>query len=116
MDEDVRSNPARCFVCVQIAIFVLPVVCLVGWVTKHSFTLDLDPLSIIILTLSVIHACAPCSHFATTHPCCDRAACMLRSILSCELMLPLRECGTVSLDVTVQHAIRLLQHICCDMR
>ena len=42
----------------QIAIFAIPVVCLVGWVTGHAFTLDLDPLSVIILTLSVIHACA----------------------------------------------------------
>ena len=47
--------------CAQIAIFVLPVVCLVGWATKHAFTLDLDPLSIIILTLSVIHACVTSS-------------------------------------------------------
>ena len=41
----------------QIAIFVLPTVCLVGWMSGHPFTLDLDPLSVIILTLSVIHAC-----------------------------------------------------------
>jgi Ca2+:H+ antiporter len=36
----------------QIAIFVLPTVVLVGWATGHPFTLDLDPLSAIILTMS----------------------------------------------------------------
>ena len=44
---------------VQIAIFVVPVVCLAGWAMGRPFTLDLEPLSVIILTLSVIHACAP---------------------------------------------------------
>ena len=44
----------------QIAIFVLPMVCLVGWAMGRPFTLDLDPLSVIILILSVIHACALC--------------------------------------------------------
>ena len=38
---------------------MLPTVCLVGWIIGHPFTLDLDPLSVIILTLSVIHACVP---------------------------------------------------------
>jgi Ca2+:H+ antiporter len=41
---------------IQIAIFVLPFVVLAGWVTGHEFSLALDPLSVVILTLSVIHA------------------------------------------------------------
>jgi Ca2+:H+ antiporter len=41
---------------IQIAIFVLPTVVLAGWATGKTFTLDLDPLSAVILTLSVIHA------------------------------------------------------------
>lgn len=41
---------------IQIAIFVLPFVVLAGWATGNHFSLALDPLSVIILTLSVIHA------------------------------------------------------------
>jgi len=36
----------------QIAIFVLPFVVLAGWVTGHEFSLALDPLSVVILTMS----------------------------------------------------------------
>jgi len=40
----------------QIAIFVLPLVVLVGWIIHKPFMLDLDPFAIVVLTLSVIHA------------------------------------------------------------
>lgn len=36
----------------QIAIFVLPFIVLAGWVTGQTFSLALDPVSVIILTLS----------------------------------------------------------------
>ena len=38
---------------IQIAIFVLPVLVLVGWAIGKELTLDLDPFLILILTLSV---------------------------------------------------------------
>ncbi|KAL3135961.1 hypothetical protein ABBQ32_007005 [Trebouxia sp. C0010 RCD-2024] len=41
---------------IQIAIFVLPVLVLIGWAIGKDFSLDLDPFLVIILTLSVIHA------------------------------------------------------------
>ncbi|DBA98929.1 TPA: hypothetical protein ACH3X1_014674 [Trebouxia sp. C0004] len=41
---------------IQIAIFVLPVLVLIGWAIGKEFSLDLDPFLILILTLSVIHA------------------------------------------------------------
>jgi len=41
---------------IQIAIFVLPVVVIAGWITGHHFSLALDPLSVLMLTLAVIHA------------------------------------------------------------
>jgi len=75
-------TPARLYA--QIAIFVLPVVCLVGWATKHAFTLDLDPLSIIILTLSVIHACATGSLLCIQW----RTSCLLAGHGVCSCLLP----------------------------
>ena len=41
---------------IQIAIFVLPLVVIIGWAIGKPLTLDLDPFLIMILTLSVIHA------------------------------------------------------------
>ena len=41
---------------IQIAIFVLPLVVIIGWIIGKPLTLDLDPFLILILTLSVIHA------------------------------------------------------------
>jgi Ca2+:H+ antiporter len=41
---------------IQIAIFVLPFLVLAGWIINHPFSLALDPVSVVILTLSVIHA------------------------------------------------------------
>ncbi len=73
--SQVRHKADSLHFCVQIAIFVLPVVCLVGWATKHAFTLDLDPLSIIILTLSVIHACVTTSRARQRVP--HKLACKL---------------------------------------
>jgi hypothetical protein len=40
---------------VQIAIFVLPVMVLVGWAIGKSFLLDFEPFAALVLTLSVIH-------------------------------------------------------------
>ena len=40
---------------VQIAIFVLPVMVLVGWAIGKPFLLDLEPFAALVLTLSVIH-------------------------------------------------------------
>ena len=47
---------------IQIAIFVLPVLVLVGWAIGKELTLDLDPFLILILTLSVsfVQACLWC--------------------------------------------------------
>ncbi|KAF6256053.1 cation exchanger 1 [Scenedesmus sp. NREL 46B-D3] len=41
---------------IQIAIFAIPFVVIVGWVTGHDFTLDFDPFATLALTVSVIHA------------------------------------------------------------
>lgn len=41
---------------IQIAIFVLPFVVVAGWISGHHFSLALDPLAVLILTLAVIHA------------------------------------------------------------
>lgn len=41
--------------CVQIAIFVLPVMVLVGWAIGRPFLLDIEPFAALVLTLSVIH-------------------------------------------------------------
>ena len=43
---------------IQIAIFVLPVLVLVGWAIGKELTLDLDPFLILILTLSVSSVCS----------------------------------------------------------
>lgn len=40
---------------VQIAIFVLPVMVLVGWAVNKPFLLDIEPFAALVLTLSVIH-------------------------------------------------------------
>ena len=40
---------------VQIAIFVLPVMVLVGWAIGKPFLLDFEPFAALVLTLSVIH-------------------------------------------------------------
>lgn len=37
--------------------FAIPVVCLLGWGTGHTFSLDMDPLLIVILALAVVHTC-----------------------------------------------------------
>ena len=42
--------------CLQISIFVLPIIVLVGWIIGKPFTLNFDPFATIMLTLSVIHA------------------------------------------------------------
>ncbi len=42
-------------IAVQIAIFVLPVMVLVGWAIGKPFLLDLEPFAALVLTLSVIH-------------------------------------------------------------
>lgn len=47
-----RCQAEHCLHHLQIAIFVLPTVVLFGWATGHPFTLDLDPLAAIILTMS----------------------------------------------------------------
>jgi Ca2+:H+ antiporter len=41
---------------IQIAIFAIPSVVIVGWITGHDFTLDFDPFATLALTVSVIHA------------------------------------------------------------
>ncbi|KAK9829782.1 hypothetical protein WJX72_007883 [[Myrmecia] bisecta] len=41
---------------IQISLFVLPVVVLVGWAIGKDFTLDIDAFLILMLTLAVIHA------------------------------------------------------------
>jgi Ca2+:H+ antiporter len=41
---------------IQIAIFAIPFVVIVGWITGHDFTLDFDPFATLALTVSVIHA------------------------------------------------------------
>eukprot|EP01024_Parvocaulis_polyphysoides_P063574 TRINITY_DN734_c1_g1_i1.p1 TRINITY_DN734_c1_g1~~TRINITY_DN734_c1_g1_i1.p1 ORF type:complete len:513 (-),score=72.53 TRINITY_DN734_c1_g1_i1:254-1711(-) len=41
---------------IQIAIFVIPVVVLVGWATDKEMTLQFDTLGVISLTIAVIHA------------------------------------------------------------
>ena len=41
---------------IQIAIFVIPFVCLVGWATGHHFYLNFEPFAVLVLTLAVIHA------------------------------------------------------------
>lgn len=46
---------------IQIAIFVLPVVVVVGWASGHAFSLDFDAFAVMALTISVIHA-----NFATS--------------------------------------------------
>lgn len=48
-----RSHTA--FGCLQIAIFVLPVMVLLGWAIGKPFLLDLEPFAALVLTLSVIH-------------------------------------------------------------
>jgi Ca2+:H+ antiporter len=40
---------------IQISIFAIPFVVIVGWVTGHPFSLDFDPFSALVLTLSVLH-------------------------------------------------------------
>ena len=40
----------------QIAIFVLPVCVLAGWVMGRPFTFNFDPFASLILTLAVVHA------------------------------------------------------------
>ncbi|KAK9915517.1 hypothetical protein WJX75_000169 [Coccomyxa subellipsoidea] len=40
---------------IQIAIFVLPVMVLVGWAIGRPFLLDIEPFAALVLTLSVIH-------------------------------------------------------------
>jgi Ca2+:H+ antiporter len=39
----------------QIAIFVLPMMVLVGWAINRPFLLDIEPFAALVLTLSVIH-------------------------------------------------------------
>lgn len=41
---------------IQIAVFVVPVVVLVGWLTGHKFLLTFDMFQVVVLTISVIHA------------------------------------------------------------
>eukprot|EP00878_Enallax_costatus_P033613 GHUV01037148.1.p1 GENE.GHUV01037148.1~~GHUV01037148.1.p1 ORF type:complete len:357 (+),score=74.62 GHUV01037148.1:890-1960(+) len=41
---------------IQIAVFAIPFVVIVGWITGHDFTLDFDPFATLALTVSVIHA------------------------------------------------------------
>ncbi len=41
----------------QIAMFVVPVVCLVGWGYNHPFSLDMDPLLTVVLALAVVQTC-----------------------------------------------------------
>lgn len=41
---------------IQIAIFAIPFVVVVGWITGHDFTLDFDPFATLALTVSVMHA------------------------------------------------------------
>jgi Ca2+:H+ antiporter len=41
---------------IQIAVFVIPVVVIVGWIIGKPFLLDFDPFLVVMLTLSVIHA------------------------------------------------------------
>ena len=41
----------------QIAMFALPVVCLVSWGTGRTFSLDMDPLLIAVLALAIVHTC-----------------------------------------------------------
>ncbi len=43
----------------QIAMFVVPVVCLVGWGYGHPFSLDMPPLLIVVLALAVLQTCGP---------------------------------------------------------
>ena len=43
----------------QIAMFVVPVVCLVGWGYGHPFSLDMDPLLVVILALAILQTCEP---------------------------------------------------------
>ncbi len=52
---------------IQIAIFVLPVLVLVGWAIGKELTLDLDPFLILILTLSVsvVSSCLFVGHLKT---------------------------------------------------
>ena len=47
---------SRCARALQISIFVLPLIVLVGWIIGKPFTLNFDPFATIMLTLSVIHA------------------------------------------------------------
>ena len=42
----------------QVAMFVVPVVCLVGWGYGRAFSLDMDPLLIVVLALAVVQTCA----------------------------------------------------------
>eukprot|EP00884_Botryococcus_braunii_P017949 jgi/Botrbrau1/4838/Bobra.0325s0049.1 len=41
---------------IQIAIFVLPAMVILGWIWGKDFSLDFDPFAALILTLSVVHA------------------------------------------------------------
>jgi Ca2+:H+ antiporter len=41
---------------VQIAIFVFPAICLIGWIIGQPFLLAIDPFAAIVLTMSVVHA------------------------------------------------------------
>jgi hypothetical protein len=41
---------------IQIALFAIPFVVVVGWATGRPFSLDLDPFATLALTVSVIHA------------------------------------------------------------
>jgi len=65
----------------QIAIFVLPLVVLVGWIIHKPFMLDLDPFAIVVLTLSVIHAYFVSSdgnsnwRATASTRCCNRLCC-----------------------------------------
>jgi Ca2+:H+ antiporter len=41
---------------IQIALFAMPFVVLVGWATGHAFSLDFDLFSVLALVISVLHA------------------------------------------------------------
>ncbi|KAK9812560.1 hypothetical protein WJX73_008972 [Symbiochloris irregularis] len=41
---------------IQISVFVIPVIVLVGWATNHHLSIAFDPFLVLVLVLSVIHA------------------------------------------------------------
>lgn len=41
---------------IQISVFVIPLIVLVGWATDHKLSLAFDPFLVLVLVLSVIHA------------------------------------------------------------